>query len=300
MGKIAAFGEKTRKIVSAFKFNYMKEDDSALGRVDFGVLTVAMMVAALDGVIRPEELAAFAKLAKKCRVSDGERAAYYESALHSAGYILLMSRSGLSEKALVASFVREAAKVLPTGFAGGSPEDIRRALVIWVTMGASDGDFCGIERKCVDAVRAQAAEIMSRRRNCREDLLRILNPAFRSVYDTYMDHFNRNFGQDEILRSLFNSPDRVVAFVASQLSVERYQLTVKNFSDSLTSTSSWLVKYVPKTILVYMDKRIECRLLELQDAISGANEEMLNNILSEIVNLQAAQKTVKTELKKYV
>ena len=170
------------KIVSGLKFNYLKEDDSELGRVDFGVLTVAMMVAALDGVIRPEELAAFAKLAKKCRVSDGERAAYYESALHSAGYILLMSRSGLSEKALVAAFVREAAKVLPTGFAGGSPEDIRRALVIWVTLGASDGDFCGIERKCVDAVRAQAAEIMRRRRDCREDLLRNLNPAFRVAY----------------------------------------------------------------------------------------------------------------------
>ena len=170
------------KILSGLKFDYLKEDDSELGKVDFGVLTVAMMVSALDGVIQPSELKAFDKLAQQCRVSDGERAAYYESALHSAGYILLMSRSGLSEKALVAAFVREAAKVLPTGFAGGKPEDIRRALVIWVTMGASDGDFCGIERKCVDAVRAQAAEIMRRRRNCREDLLRNLNPAFRVAY----------------------------------------------------------------------------------------------------------------------
>ena len=170
------------KIASGLRFNYLKEDDSGLGKVDFGVLTVAMMIAALDGTIQASELAAFSKLARQCRVSDGERAAHYESALHSAGYILLMSRSGLSQKALVAAFVREAAKVLPTGFAGGSPEDIRRALVIWVTMGASDGDFCGIERKCVDAVRAQAAEIMRRRRDCREDLLRNLNPAFRVAY----------------------------------------------------------------------------------------------------------------------
>ena len=63
MGKIATFGEKARKIVSGLKFNSQKEDDSALGKVDFGVLTVAMMVAALDGVIKPAELKAFSKLA---------------------------------------------------------------------------------------------------------------------------------------------------------------------------------------------------------------------------------------------
>ena len=53
------------KIVSGLKFNYLKADDSELGRVDFGVLTVAMMVAALDGLIQPDELKAFSKLAEK-------------------------------------------------------------------------------------------------------------------------------------------------------------------------------------------------------------------------------------------
>ena len=155
-GSIRGLAEK---IISGLKFNYLKEDDSELGKVDFGVLTVSMMVAALDGTIQPSELEAFSKLSKECRVSDGERAAYYESALHSAGYILLISRSGLSEKAIVAAFAKEAAKVLPMGFAGGRPEDIRRALVIWVTMGTSDGDFCGIERACVDAILAQGVSL---------------------------------------------------------------------------------------------------------------------------------------------
>ena len=81
MGKIATFGEKARKIVSGLKFNYLKEDDSALGKVDFGVLTVAMMIAALDGTILPDELTAFRKLARDCRVDEGEKAARYESAL---------------------------------------------------------------------------------------------------------------------------------------------------------------------------------------------------------------------------
>ena len=171
MGKIAAFGEKTRKIVSAFKFNYMKEDDSALGRVDFGVLTVAMMVAALDGVIQPDELKAFSKLAEKCRVSKGERAARYNAALHSAGYVLLLARSGMSKRALSLLFLDEAERVLPMGFAGGRAEDIRRALVLWVSMGLSDGEFSGIERAAVEAFCARVADIMKKRRDCRKDRL---------------------------------------------------------------------------------------------------------------------------------
>ena len=171
MGKVATFGEKARKIVSGLKFNYMKEDDSELGKVDFGVLTVAMMVAALDGVIEQSELKAFSKLSDQCRVGAGEKAARYESALHSAGYMLLVSRSGLSQKAITQAFVAEAEKVLPKGFAGGRPEDVRRALVIWVTMGLSDGSFCGIERTCIRAFCARVAEIMRKRRDCRREKL---------------------------------------------------------------------------------------------------------------------------------
>ena len=182
MGKIATFGEKARKIVSGLKFNYLKEDDSALGKVDFGVLTVAMMVAALDGTILPDELTAFRKLARDCRVSEGEKAARYESALHSAGYVLLMSRSGISEKALAQVFLREAEKVLPMGFAGGKGEDIRRALVIWITMGLSDGRFSGIERTCIKAFCSRVAEIMQKRRACRRERLWLgLCPGMRSA-----------------------------------------------------------------------------------------------------------------------
>ena len=159
------------RILSGLKFNYLNEDDSELGKIDFGVLTVAMMVAALDGVIQPDELKAFGKLADKCRVSAGERAARYDSALHSAGYMLLMSRSGLSQKALVQTFLTEAEKVLPMGFAGGKAEDIRRALVIWITMGMSDGDFSGIERACIDAFCARVAAIMQKRRDCKREQL---------------------------------------------------------------------------------------------------------------------------------
>ena len=159
------------RLLSSLKFAYLREDDSDLGQVDFGVLTVAMMVAALDGVIQPDEFRAFSKLAEKCRVSKGERAARYNAALHSAGYVLLMARSGISRKALSLIFLDEAERVLPMGFAGGRAEDIRRALVVWISMGLSDGCFSGIERSCVEAFCARVVEIMKKRRDCRKERL---------------------------------------------------------------------------------------------------------------------------------
>ena len=167
------------RIVSGLKFNYLKEDDSELGRVDFGVLTVAMMIAALDGVVQPDEFKAFSRLAEKCRVSKGEKAARYSSALHSAGYMLLLARSGMSKRALSLVFLDEAERVLPMGFAGGKAEDVRRALVLWVTMGLSDGEFSGVERAAVESFCARVAEIMQKRRDCRKDRLWLgLRPAF--------------------------------------------------------------------------------------------------------------------------
>ena len=159
------------RVLTGLKFNYLKDDESELGQVDFGVLTVAMMVASLDGVIEQTELKAFSKLSDQCRVGAGEKAARYESALHSAGYMLLVSRSGASQKAIVQAFVAEAEKVLPAGFAGGKGEDIRRALVIWITMGLSDGQFSGIERACIMAFCARVAEIMQKRRDCKREKL---------------------------------------------------------------------------------------------------------------------------------
>ena len=169
------------KIVSGLKFNYLKEDDSELGKADFGVLTVAMMVAALDGVIEQAELKAFSKLAEQCRVSKGERAAHYNAALHSAGYMLLHARSGMTRRALSLVFLDEAERVLPMGFAGGKAEDIRRALVLWVSMGLSDGEFSGVERDCIRAFCDRIAEIMQKRRDCkREKLWFGLRPAAAS------------------------------------------------------------------------------------------------------------------------
>ena len=87
-----------------------------------------------------------------------------------------------------------------------------------------------------------------------------------------------------------------ITFVVSQLSLERYQLTVKDFRNALTTRASWLVKFVPQTILTYMERKIESRISDLKAQLAGADSQSQDNILTEILKLQAAQKKVQKEM----
>ena len=128
------------------------------------------------------------------------------------------------------------------------------------------------------------------------DGIAFANKAFRDTYDAYMKEYDEGYGQDEIVRMLLNSPDRTVAFVAAELSMEKHQLTVKNFEDALTTKASWLVNFVPKAILVYAEKRIEDRLSTLIKSLATAPEEEQVAIMSEMQRLSAAQKRVKIKI----
>ncbi len=149
--------EKTIRLFSGIKDNYLADVDrrnKELGQIDFGVLRIAMMVAALDGKILPQEYAAFRRISKNCKVSVIEGGVLWDAALHSAGYILVQSQI-LTERQLALAFVREAEKALPDSFGKTSAKNIRRAFVMWISMGMSDGDFSGVERKCVEAIVAK-------------------------------------------------------------------------------------------------------------------------------------------------
>ncbi|MBQ6291427.1 MAG: hypothetical protein IJK76_04340, partial [Bacteroidales bacterium] len=128
------------------------------------------------------------------------------------------------------------------------------------------------------------------------DGISFANKAFRDTYDAYMREYDEGYEQDEIVRTLLNSPDRTVAFVAAELSMEKHQLTVKNFEQALTTTSSWLVNFVPKAILVYAEKRIEDRMAGLIKSLATAPEEEQTAIMAEMQKLSAAQKRVKVKI----
>jgi len=128
--------------------------DSELAALDRGVLTVALLVAGLDGVILPQEFEAFVEMAKRCRGATAKKVdALFDAAIGNAGKIAAMAQSGVySPDEILAKFVAMAKEALPKGFASGSPADLRRAFAIWIAMGVSDGGFSSFENQCVHAL----------------------------------------------------------------------------------------------------------------------------------------------------
>ena len=155
---------------------------SKASRTDFGVLKVAFMVAALDGEVTDAEYKAFDALAKKCRGYSPKTAAKaLDEAMRSAGYLMLLSRRA-TDPELVRAFVAEAQAALPMGFAYLSIEDVRRAVITWIAMGMSDGDYSAREKKCIEALRKVFAELKIMRIEAEEEQWLSLAPAFRQSY----------------------------------------------------------------------------------------------------------------------
>jgi len=131
-----------------------KRSDPKLAELDRDVLTVGLLVAALDGTILPDEYAAFRTLARKCRGGTAKNVrALLDAALPAAGQLMAMAQVGVySEKERLAAFLSAAAKALPSGFAIGSMADLRRAFALWVTVGVADGEFTAAEKAALTAL----------------------------------------------------------------------------------------------------------------------------------------------------
>ena len=165
------------KLIGSFNFKKF----SKASRTDFGVLKVAFMVAALDGEVTDAEYKAFDALAKKCRGYTPKAAeTALDEAMRSAGYLMLLSRR-TKDADLVKAFVTEAQAALPMGFAYLSIEDVRRAVVTWIAMGMSDGDYSAREKKCIEALRKLFAELKVARIQAEEEQWLQLAPTFQQA-----------------------------------------------------------------------------------------------------------------------
>ena len=191
------------KLIGSFNFKKF----SKASRTDFGVLKVAFMVAALDGEVSDAEYRALEALAKKCRGYTPKTAAKaLDEAMRSAGYLMLFARRA-KDSALVAAFIREAQAALPNGFAYFAIEDVRRAIVTWIAMGMSDGDYSAREKKCIEALRKLFAELKISRVEAEEEQWRALSPAFRQACGPAM----RCKVADLIPKSFVTRVERLVA-----------------------------------------------------------------------------------------
>lgn len=128
------------------------------------------------------------------------------------------------------------------------------------------------------------------------------NSLYARTFDEYFKLYDADatLGQDDIIRSLMNSPDREMASLVGDLVEEKYRLTVKNFSDAMTSQSSFLVIQVPKAIMVYNSKIVRSQELALAARLKelGRMEKTPETMAEEAEILMKFQKVA--ELRKKI
>ena len=114
------------------------------------------------------------------------------------------------------------------------------------------------------------------------------NTSYRRVYDEYFRLYDGDpaLTQTDIVRKLMDSPDRAMADMVADFVEDRYQLTVKNFKDSMTAESSHLVLNVPKAILVYNSLRVKAQEMEITERLKELkHEEQTDDVMKEQFDL---------------
>ena len=122
-----------------------------------------------------------------------------------------------------------------------------------------------------------------------------VNTVYRNVYDMYFKAYDEGKTQEQIVRSLLDSEDRTVAYVTGQLAEEKYQLSVKQYVESLTTVSSKLANFVPRSILVYQDKKLQSRIAALTRSLSASPDNAVE-IMQEIDRLNRVKKRIRIRL----
>lgn len=121
------------------------------------------------------------------------------------------------------------------------------------------------------------------------------NNILRSIYDRYFDLYEEGLGQELIQKRLMDSEDRVLANMATELMVEKYIITVKNFQAALTADQTHMVMFVPKAILAYQERIVGRQQKEWSDKLAGLpadNMEEMAEILKKVSELTRIRKTL--------
>ena len=95
-----------------------------------------------------------------------------------------------------------------------------------------------------------------------------VNTKYRKVYDAYFEMYDEGLDQHQIQVRLLNNFDQEIVEVAKELLIDKYQLTVKAFEDSLTNNDTKLVIYVPKCLMTYQCRKLEEMIRELTAELS--------------------------------
>lgn len=132
--------------------------------------------------------------------------------------------------------------------------------------GCTDLDFDRDSRFYVEGEKINVAEFIDG--ILADDDADFVNPSYRKVYEEYFRMYDEGLEQDQMRRRLLDHADAEIAAVAKDLLIEKHQLTVKNYEQSLTATATRLVIYVPKTLLTYQCKKVELESRRLTDELA--------------------------------
>ena len=118
------------------------------------------------------------------------------------------------------------------------------------------------------------------------------NSIMRKIYDEYFDLYDSSpdMTQEDIVRTILNGEDTRLADEAASMLSMGHELTVKDLLNSMTATSSFLVRTVPKAILVYKLLRVKKQELELAAALQKLRRQGGDNIKEQFGILQQVQK----------
>ena len=130
-----------------------------------------------------------------------------------------------------------------------------------------------------------------------DDEADFVNQSYRKVYDEYFSMYDEGLTQQQMQARLLNSMDPEIAAVAKELLIEKYQITVKNYEQSLTATSTRLVQFIPKTLLAYHCKKTELILKGLMAELGTEQDpERQIEILAKISDYNKARTRLNNEL----
>lgn len=122
------------------------------------------------------------------------------------------------------------------------------------------------------------------------------NSSYAKVYDAYFELYDEGLPQQQIAQRLLNSMDEEIAAVARELLIEKHQLTVKNFEQSLTAASTRLVQFVPKALMAYQCRRLDMLLKTKTRELETAPVEDQLALLTEITSLNKMRTMLNNEL----
>ena len=130
-----------------------------------------------------------------------------------------------------------------------------------------------------------------------DDDASFVNTAYRIVYDEYFRMYDEGLSQQQIQTRLLNSMDAKISDVAKELLIDKYQITVKNYEQSLTAVSTRLVQYIPKTLMTYQCKKVELILKELTAELATASDpERQVEIMEKMGDYNRARTRLNNEL----